>query len=65
MRFNHLGRREVITLLSGAVAAALRPDHAFAQTPLRRPLIACLVGGFAPPGGEYTHGEGQCEELPS
>jgi putative ABC transport system substrate-binding protein len=38
-------RREFITLIGGATAAASRPLPTFAQTPSKRPLIAVQLGG--------------------
>jgi putative ABC transport system substrate-binding protein len=38
-------RREFVTLLGGAAAVALWLPKAFAQSPSKRPLIACMVGG--------------------
>jgi putative ABC transport system substrate-binding protein len=35
----------IVSVITGAVDATLRPGHAFAETSFKRPLIACLVGG--------------------
>ena len=38
-------RRAFITLLGGAAAVALWSPNAFAQSPSKRPLVACVIGG--------------------
>src|SRR4029077_2371273 len=38
-------RREFMTLLGGAAAVTFCLSKAFAQSPSKRPLVACVVGG--------------------
>src|SRR6516225_4369933 len=45
MRRRDFIRVIIVSVITGAVDATLRPGHAFAETSFKRPLIACLVGG--------------------
>ena len=40
-----MNRRQFTSLLGGTMVAALRLPKAFAQTPPKRPWVACVVGG--------------------
>jgi len=45
MRRRDFIRAIIVSVITGAVDATLRPGRAFAETSSKRPLIACLVGG--------------------